>query len=29
VEKRFKKAWSHADVKLRQTCLCLPPIVGM
>jgi tetratricopeptide (TPR) repeat protein len=29
VEKRFAKAWSHADVKLRQTCLCLPPIVGM
>ncbi len=26
VEKRFKKAWARADVKLRQTCMCLPPI---
>lgn len=29
IEKRFRRAWAHADVKLRQTCLCLPPIVGM
>jgi len=27
VERRFRKAWSKADVKLRQTCLCLPDLV--
>lgn len=28
VEKRFAKAWVKADVTLKQTCLCLPPLVG-
>ena len=29
VEKRFRRAWSKADIKLQQTCLCLPPMPGM
>ena len=28
VEQRFAEAWAKADVKLQQTCLCLPPLLG-
>ena len=29
VEKCFARAWARADIKLEQTCLCLPPLPGM
>jgi len=25
----FAKAWSKANIKLQQTCLCLPAMPGM